>query len=119
MDSGFFINDSQSYNFFPNLSHESGKKLKITGSSEEQFFTLDLRSSLLTLGIADASIALLSLNRSLHFSLRATARLLLLQSHQDPKNSNNPVDKHNTLIYIGLVIINLLHTLTHGAVDCR
>jgi adenosylcobinamide-phosphate synthase len=33
------------------------------------FFTLDLRSSLLTLGIADASIALLSLNRSLHFSL--------------------------------------------------
>ena len=33
------------------------------------FFTLDLRSSLLTLGIADASIALLSLNRGLHFSL--------------------------------------------------
>ena len=29
------------------------------------FFTLDLRSSLLTLGIADASIALPSLNRSL------------------------------------------------------
>ena len=33
------------------------------------FFTLDLRSSLLTLGIADASIALLSLNRGLHSSL--------------------------------------------------
>ena len=31
--------------------------------------TFDLRSSLLTLGKADASIALLSLNRRLHFSL--------------------------------------------------
>ena len=31
-----------------------------------QAFGLDLRSSLLTLGKADASIALLSLNRSLH-----------------------------------------------------
>ena len=33
------------------------------------FFTIDLRSSLLTLGIAQTSLALLSLNRSLHYSL--------------------------------------------------
>jgi len=32
-------------------------------------FNFDLRSSLLTLGIADASIVLLSLNRSLQFSI--------------------------------------------------
>ena len=32
-------------------------------------FTIDLRSSLLTLGIAQTSLALLSLNRSLHYSL--------------------------------------------------
>ena len=34
-----------------------------------RFFTIDLRSSLLTLGIAQTSLALLSLNRSLHYSL--------------------------------------------------
>ena len=34
-------------------------------------FIFDLRSSLLTLGKANASIALLSLNRRLHFALRA------------------------------------------------
>ena len=34
-----------------------------------RFFTIDLRSSLLTLGIAQTSLALLSLNRSFHYSL--------------------------------------------------
>ena len=36
---------------------------------DSSLFTLDLRSSLLTLGIVEASFTLLSLNRSLHSSL--------------------------------------------------
>ena len=51
------------------------------------FFTLDLRSSLLTLGIVDASITLLSLNRSLHSSLLIlhSSLLILNFNHLHPK----------------------------------
>jgi hypothetical protein len=47
----------------------------VSGAANHSPFTLDLRSSLLSLGIAQTSLALLSLNRSLHpspFTIRFT-----------------------------------------------